>query len=141
MLSDSAMQMKKLPELGLNAPYGARCFLTAPDQTIPRSRRTSLNAPYGARCFLTTVVRCRNLTRELGLNAPYGARCFLTPRLLADGLLRLRLNAPYGARCFLTRSQTYICRHAYPTGRNAPYGARCFLTRSRQTGTIYSVTS
>ena len=38
---------------GLNAPFGARCFLT---EKSPRARakvRTGLNAPFGARCFLT----------------------------------------------------------------------------------------
>ena len=38
-----------------------------------------LNAPYGARCFLTLPKGQERFTRELlGLNAPYGARCFLT---------------------------------------------------------------
>ena len=39
----------------LNAPFGARCFLsreTPPGQTTPL---LSLNAPYGARCFLTAA--------------------------------------------------------------------------------------
>ena len=37
----------------------------------------SLNAPYGARCFLTVI---RGIVGQAvrGLNAPYGARCFLT---------------------------------------------------------------
>ena len=36
-----------------------------------------LNAPYGARCFLT---ECGRFCVLIGwcLNAPYGARCFLT---------------------------------------------------------------
>ena len=38
--------------VGLNAPYGARCFLTA-KQVTPHSRAAGLNAPYGARFFLT----------------------------------------------------------------------------------------
>ena len=38
----------------------------------------SLNAPFGARCFLTPRNRVR-LVRVRGcLNAPFGARCFLT---------------------------------------------------------------
>ena len=39
--------------MGLNAPFGARCFLTP--QRVPRALRGSprLNAPFGARCFLT----------------------------------------------------------------------------------------
>ena len=38
--------------ISLNAPLGARCFLTSPQQsqTIPG---VVLNAPFGARCFLT----------------------------------------------------------------------------------------
>ena len=39
----------------------------------------SLNAPYGARCFLT-FLKLGSIRERLGLNAPYGARCFLTPR-------------------------------------------------------------
>ena len=38
----------------------------------------SLNAPYGARCFLTMAGFAQNAIAPLGLNAPYGARCFLT---------------------------------------------------------------
>ena len=38
---------------GLNAPYGARCFLTQKLSPHERSVMPSLNAPYGARCFLT----------------------------------------------------------------------------------------
>ena len=37
-----------------------------------------LNAPYGARCFLTLRWWASALTPLTGLNAPYGARCFLT---------------------------------------------------------------
>ena len=66
----------------------------------------SLNAPYGARCFLTIRRDTREGQRVLGLNAPYGARCFLTTlhKPVAEETLCLRLNAPYGARCFLTHS-------------------------------------
>ena len=39
----------------LNAPYGARRFLTSQQQATNRARRR-LNAPYGARCFLTGTV-------------------------------------------------------------------------------------
>ena len=41
---------------------------------------TSLNAPFGARCFLTRVHRVRGWQASAGLNAPFGARCFLTSR-------------------------------------------------------------
>ena len=37
-----------------------------------------LNAPYGARCFLTGVVGIPQNIVKKRLNAPYGARCFLT---------------------------------------------------------------
>ena len=38
-----------------------------------------LNAPFGARCFLTKVMSEITKQREMGgLNAPFGARCFLT---------------------------------------------------------------
>ena len=40
--------------LRLNAPYGARCFLTGAIDTIIQELE-SLNAPYGARCFLTIL--------------------------------------------------------------------------------------
>ena len=37
-----------------------------------------LNAPFGARCFLTNAFNLRNDTYFESLNAPFGARCFLT---------------------------------------------------------------
>ena len=37
----------------LNAPYGARCFLTRLQMSVIEGERARLNAPYGARCFLT----------------------------------------------------------------------------------------
>ena len=44
------------------------------------TRISGLNAPFGARCFLTTRdMAYGNLIRNYCLNAPYGARCFLTP--------------------------------------------------------------
>ena len=44
---------------------------------MTNSRFSRLNAPYGARCFLTHNSRARDGSLG-GLNAPYGARCFLT---------------------------------------------------------------
>ena len=38
---------------GLNAPFGARCFLTIRNLILKLSPFGSLNAPFGARCFLT----------------------------------------------------------------------------------------
>ena len=63
----------------LNAPYGARCFLTSlPGYACSRGLGR-LNAPYGARCFLTGGRERARFRECRGLNAPYGARCFLTP--------------------------------------------------------------
>ena len=36
-----------------------------------------LNAPFGARCFLTALIAGLTLLTAVSLNAPYGARCFL----------------------------------------------------------------
>ena len=44
-------------ETGLNAPYGARCFLTAINEVSTKIITGSLNAPYGAWCFLTASVK------------------------------------------------------------------------------------
>ena len=53
------MGVKKAENLqGLNAPYGARCFLTEKFAGFIH-RVTGLNAPYGARCFLTLTVEDR----------------------------------------------------------------------------------
>ena len=37
----------------LNAPFGARCFLTTEEALNEPGKPTRLNAPFGARCFLT----------------------------------------------------------------------------------------
>jgi len=37
----------------LNAPFGARCFLTINFDALPDFKVARLNAPFGARCFLT----------------------------------------------------------------------------------------
>ena len=39
---------------------------------------TRLNAPFGARCFMTVSVTKIGLILIGGLNAPFGARCFMT---------------------------------------------------------------
>ena len=41
---------------GLNAPYGAWCFLTICTITQSTALWTGLNAPFGARCFLMIVI-------------------------------------------------------------------------------------
>ena len=61
----------------LNAPFGARCFLT-PARCVKRWRKICLNAPFGARCFLTRAPKGLQLNGWASLNAPFGARCFLT---------------------------------------------------------------
>ena len=111
----------------LNAPYGARCFLTKVVQIGWHKWDKGLNAPYGARCFLTQP-RTPRSPRKPGLNAPYGARCFLTDASKARETRHLRgcHNAPYGARCFLTLALTLP--RSRRISHNAPYGARCFLT-------------
>ena len=65
---------------------------------------TRLNAPFGARCFLTYKITVYHIVGPIYcLNAPFGARCFLTERRNYARQLQLsRLNAPFGARCFLT---------------------------------------
>ena len=37
-----------------------------------------LNAPFGARCFMTYELDEHWTALPVGLNAPFGARCFLT---------------------------------------------------------------
>ena len=81
MLSDySTMWLEAVRQMrGLNAPFGARCFLTSLRDAILEFWPESLNAPFGARCFLTKECGAM-MEREMskGLNAPFGARCFLT---------------------------------------------------------------
>ena len=61
-----------------------------------------LNAPFGARCFMTRSERLRQLQGEDGLNAPFGARCFMTYITSIQSPPTTCLNAPFGARCFMT---------------------------------------
>ena len=57
MLSDLNESVRKeLGDVGLNAPYGAPCFLTHHRRDSPDGGRARLNAPYGAPCFLTRCV-------------------------------------------------------------------------------------
>ena len=56
MLSDYPVKrVKLLQQSRLNAPYGARCFLTVRSHVFLVSVRRGLNALYGARCFLTRI--------------------------------------------------------------------------------------
>ena len=47
---------------------------------IDEAAKFSLNAPFGARCFLTMPILLDNIDEavKFSLNAPFGARCFLT---------------------------------------------------------------
>ena len=65
MLSDAVLLWlaADLWSSGLNAPYGAPCFLTSPASSRAISR-ASLNAPYGAPCFLTARRVAPAVTRE-----------------------------------------------------------------------------
>ena len=54
VLSDSvATRTGGLIASRLNAPFGARCFLTSAKMNASKDSTKSLNAPFGARCFLT----------------------------------------------------------------------------------------
>ena len=74
--------MHKDAESCLNAPFGARCFLTR-GVVVLVAGWPGLNAPFGARCFLTGQAHPRTARTLTRLNAPFGARCFLTPRFVA----------------------------------------------------------
>ena len=51
---------------GLNAPFGARCFLTRrPGGRLPDHLR--LNAPFGARCFLTQLIIQREIANNIAV--------------------------------------------------------------------------
>ena len=45
---------------GLNAPFGARCFLTDLSMMFEHSDTIRLNAPFGALCFLTSMLTFRD---------------------------------------------------------------------------------
>ena len=45
------------------------------DDDSTEAQLRCLNAPYGARCFLTSVGRLNTPASDPCLNAPYGARC------------------------------------------------------------------
>ena len=63
----------------LNAPFGASVLSDKLRRRILVDMPVaSLNAPFGARCFLTGKCDKHNVNGQEGLNAPFGARCFLT---------------------------------------------------------------
>ena len=82
------MAPKRQSASGLNAPYGAPCFLTDKQEESFKARMTGLNAPYGAPCFLTEYKGPRPDVVIESLNAPYGAPCFLTARRIAPVVTR-----------------------------------------------------
>ena len=49
---------------GLNAPYGAWCFLTKYGYDFEHEATYGLNAPYGARCFLTGMDQLHGSDQE-----------------------------------------------------------------------------
>ena len=54
--------------MSLNAPFGARCFMTFFQGIADRIEiATRLNAPFGARCFMTVLVAPEVTRRELVL--------------------------------------------------------------------------
>ena len=63
--------------------------------------KISLNAPFGARCFMTSSY-LKLMQLSPGLNAPFGARCFMTDKIPPHVDIVESLNAPFGARCFMT---------------------------------------
>ena len=134
----------------LNAPFGARCFLTPWVAHAPSTTPTGLNTPYGTDLGgLLENVACNSASTPSRLEAVplrcCGFRCSLKFEL---GELHAKFS---GARCFLTIFKwvsenrdnlalmhlmvlsTFWCRcrslvRSPLSGLNAPFGARCFLT-------------
>ena len=111
---------------GFNTPFGARCFdgITRPSRSV----RTRLNAPFGARWFMTGATATSTTPGFEGLNTPYGARCFMTEHVETTSTPTTSLNAPFGARCFMTKRRPHSRGGACEACLNAPFGARCFMT-------------
>ena len=86
MLSGRKEESSTHTKGGLNAPFGARCFLTWKMSLFCVAAFVGLNAPYGARCFLTQLVTSQRSTILASLNTPYDARCFLTDGLGEAGV-------------------------------------------------------
>ena len=99
--------------VGLNAPFGARCFLTEHELHLQALRETrvlmhllALGASDGKQ---------KRNARDVSLNAPFGARCFLTLNSVKLNRPTIGgLNAPFGARCFLTRLSDAPANHGFP---------------------------
>ena len=95
----------------LNAPYGARRFLTLRSIVQQGVQVAGLNALYGARCFLTEWHHTSKLYNDTTECTLWRSVLSHTPRTCSSRTLTsLSLNAPYGARCFLTRHRMLIAR-------------------------------
>lgn len=88
---------------------------------------TILNAPFGARYFMTDLAKELGIDLAIGLNAPFSAQCLWPEAHLFTPRKKERLNAPFGALFFMT-----VISEPDPTQPspclNAPFGARCFMT-------------
>ena len=112
--------------LGLNAPFGARCFLTYSTGARQTPRSSCLNAPFGARHFLTASTYNAKM-RTSRLNATFGARCFLT-HVGTDYYQAVCLALMHLWRSVLSDSmQWWQWRRVTTACHNAPFGARCIL--------------
>ena len=75
---------------------------------------SSLNAPFGARCFLTLPKPGPIEPLISGLNAPSGARCFLTPyQLVSEGthfcvLMHLLALGASDPQCVVAHGNTWL---------------------------------
>ena len=112
-------------------------------------RSVSLNAPFGARCFLTRIcfatiswalsvlmhlwrsmlsdvgLFVSRLRRGRGLKAPFGARCFLTsPMVISTPRTSRSLNAPYGAHLG-GLFENVACNCAFAPSRLEAASLRC----------------
>ena len=66
VLSDSLSTVEQVIDYaGLNASFGARCYLTAKKVVPVMVYLSGLNAPFGARCFLTLQRHLRDGCRPV----------------------------------------------------------------------------
>ena len=118
-----------LTRSGLNAPFGARCFMTRNRHPRNPLHRTGYNAPFGARCFMTgswlvpVAIIVLVLMRRLVLGALCRSVTTRIPRLATSCL-----NAPFGAGRFMTLVSAPTSRTRLASCLNALVGARCFMT-------------
>ncbi len=82
------LKMAALRWMGLNAPYGAPCFLTGRHALRPRGHGYSVLMHLMA---LRAFWPCEHPSQSFAqssLNAPYGAPCFLTARRVTPAVTR-----------------------------------------------------